>query len=154
MWITSHTSRAKKAYIDDDIHHGSHYIGLGSYNSTSLLRKIKEAGENLNDGIKMTKRGHNVSLANRIKENPKAFYTNIKNNRVSRKGVDPGQGKGSNLFQEPEEKGEVSNEHFALIFTKRNREGCADVLEHIHIKNKYMLDLFKNIKVDKYQVGQ
>ena len=51
-----------------------------------------------------------MSLADRIKENPMAFYTYIRNTRVARERVGPLKDKGGKLCVEPKEVGEILNE--------------------------------------------
>ena len=49
--------------------------------------EYKESRKKLKQGVRRAKRGLEISLASRIKENPKAFYTYIKSKRVARKKV-------------------------------------------------------------------
>ena len=48
-----------------------------------------------------------MSLADRIKENPKAFYTYVRNKRVVRERIGPLGDKGGELCLEPKEVGEI-----------------------------------------------
>ena len=52
----------------------------------------KESRKKLKQGVRRAKRGHKKSLGSRIKVNPKAFYTYIKNKRVG-----PLEDRGGNL---------------------------------------------------------
>ena len=69
--------------------------------------EYKESRNKLKQGVRRAKRGNEKALASRIKENPKAFYTNIKSKRIARERVGPLKDKGGNLCVEPEEMGEV-----------------------------------------------
>ena len=48
-------------------------------------------------------------MANRIKENPKAFYSYVKSKRVARERVGPLKDSGGDLCMEPEEMGKILN---------------------------------------------
>ena len=52
------------------------------------LEEYSESRRELKHEIRRAKRGHEMSLANRVKENPKAFYAYIRSKRKSR----PAQG--------------------------------------------------------------
>eukprot|EP00061_Rhincodon_typus_P005144 g24309.t1 len=104
----------------------------------------------------MGKKGHEKLLANRIKENPKTFYTYIKSKRVARERTGPVKDKGGNLCVEPEEVGEVLNEYFVSVFAKDKelvegdlREGTVEFTGQVAI-NKEQVCILKSIKVDKY----
>lgn len=77
--------------------------------------RVKESQEAMRD--KRTKRNHEMSLTSGIKENPKAFYTFIKNEWVTRERFGPLEDKGGTLL-ESENVGEVLNKYFALKFPK------------------------------------
>jgi len=51
--------------------------------------EYKESRKKGKQGVSRAKRGHENSLASRIKENPKALYTYIKSKRVARERVGP-----------------------------------------------------------------
>ena len=96
-------------------------------------------------------------MASRIKENPKAFYTYIKNKRVARERVGPLKDKGGNQCVEPKEMGEVLNEYFASVFIKEkdlvddeSGKGCVNSFSHVEIKKEEVLGFLRNIKVDKF----
>eukprot|EP00061_Rhincodon_typus_P018579 g47801.t1 len=97
-----------------------------------------------------------MSLASRIKENPKACYLYIRRKRVASARVNPLKDKGGNLCIELEKVGEVLNEYFTLVFTKEKdmgddkiREGYVDILDNVNIKKEEVLGILKIIKVDK-----
>jgi len=105
--------------------------------------------------VRRVNRGHEKSLANRIKENPQEFYSYVKSKRVARERVDPLRDSGGNLCMKPEELGDILSEHFASVFTKEkylvdeeSRVGCLNILGHVDIK-KEVLGVLKGIKVDK-----
>eukprot|EP00061_Rhincodon_typus_P007073 g28375.t1 len=57
---------------------------------------------------------------------------------------------------DPEEVGDVLNKYFASVFTKEKdmddgkvREKYIDILGHVNIKEKEVLGVLKNIKIDK-----
>ena len=87
-----------------------------------------------------------MSLADRIKKNPKAFYTYVRNKRVVRERIGPLRDKGGELCLEPKEVGEILNEYFASVFTKERDTligsvsgGCVDLLEQISITREEVL---------------
>eukprot|EP00061_Rhincodon_typus_P012655 g38532.t1 len=95
-----------------------------------------------------------MTLANRVKEDPKAFYTFIKK-RITRQKIGPLKDKGGNLSLEAENVDEILNEYFALVFTQEKdmeeSEICvehANMLRHFEIKKEVVLDLLKSIKMD------
>ena len=78
-------------------------------------------------------------MADRIKENPKAFYSYVRNKRVVREKVGPLRDKSGELCFEPKV-GEILNEYFASVFTKERdvltggvSEGSVDPSEKISI---------------------
>eukprot|EP00061_Rhincodon_typus_P002472 g17659.t1 len=73
-----------------------------------------------------------MSLANRVKENPKGFV-------------------------EPQEVGGILNEYFVLVFTKEKdmtnvevRDECVNILENVNILKEVVLGFLTCIMIDKY----
>jgi len=92
----------------------------------------------------------------RIKENPKAFYSYVRNKRMARVRVGLIRDSGGNLCLESEEVEEVLNEYFASVFTgERDFVACedsvkqADMLEPVDVKKEEVLGIFKNMRIDK-----
>eukprot|EP00061_Rhincodon_typus_P005637 g25399.t1 len=99
-----------------------------------------------------------MTLARRVKENPKAFHRYIKNRRITREKVGPLKDKEGNLCLDAENVGKILNENFASVFTQEkdmeDSEICeehANMLGHFEIKKEVVLDLLKSIKVNKSQ---
>eukprot|EP00061_Rhincodon_typus_P008863 g31857.t1 len=97
-----------------------------------------------------------MTLASRVKENPKAFYRYIKNKRVTKEKVGPLKDKGGNLYLEAEDMGKILNENFASVFTQEKDMEYSEIsveranmLGHFVIKKQVVLDLLRSIKVDK-----
>eukprot|EP00061_Rhincodon_typus_P011433 g36429.t1 len=97
-----------------------------------------------------------MTLASRVKENPKTFYRYIKNKRTTREKVGPRKDKGGNLYLEAENVGEILNEYFASVFTQEkdmvdseNSVEHANMLGQFEIKKEVVLDFLKSNKVDK-----
>jgi len=59
----------------------------------------------------------NFSIADRIKENPKAFYA-LRKKRVAQERVCPLKDSGGNLCLQQDKVGEQLNEYFASVSTK------------------------------------
>eukprot|EP00061_Rhincodon_typus_P015388 g43029.t1 len=120
------------------------------------LEVYKESGKELKQRIRRAKRGHEKSLANWIKENPKAFYTYAKSKRVTWERVGPFKDKEGNLCVEPDDVGEVLNEYFVSVFTKEKelveddvREGSVEYQSQVAIKKERVLCILKSMKVDR-----
>ena len=54
------------------------YINFRKLKMDKALEEYKDSREELKQGLRRAKRGHEMSLAGRIKENPKAFYAYIR----------------------------------------------------------------------------
>eukprot|EP00061_Rhincodon_typus_P002959 g18915.t1 len=70
------------------------------------LEGYKVARKELKNGLRRARRRYEKALAGRIKENPKAFYTYVRNKSMARVKVGPIRDSGGNLFKESEEIGE------------------------------------------------
>eukprot|EP00061_Rhincodon_typus_P001110 g13748.t1 len=97
------------------------------------------------------------TLAVRIKENPKAYYTYVRKKRIARVRVGPIRDSGGNMCAESEEIGEVLNEYFASVFTsERVIDFCedsmewADMLEQVDVRKEDVLEIMKNMRIDKF----
>eukprot|EP00061_Rhincodon_typus_P003667 g20667.t1 len=106
--------------------------------------------------IRKAKRGREVSLANKIKENPKAFVAYIRRKRVARERVGPLKGKGEKLRMEPQEVEEILNKYFVLVFTKEKdmsdievRDEFVNTVENVNVLKEEFLGILNCIKVDK-----
>eukprot|EP00061_Rhincodon_typus_P006131 g26439.t1 len=104
--------------------------------------------------------GLKVDKSDKIKKNPKTFYTYVRNNRMARMRVGPIRDSGGTLCMESEEVGEVLNECFASVFTSENDlDICedsvkkADMLEQVDVRKEDMLDILKTMRIDK-SLGQ
>jgi len=82
LWITgdimSRVRKKKEAFVNAR-RLGTHEVSVD----------YKESRKKLKQGVRRAKRGHEMSLASRIEENPKGFYTYIKSKRVARERVGP-----------------------------------------------------------------
>ena len=132
------------------------YVRSRQLKTEGALEKYKESRKELKQGIRRAKRSHEMTLADRIKENPKAFYSYVRNKRVVREKVGPLRDKSGELCLEPKEVGEILNEYFASVFTKERdvltgsvSEVSVDPLEKISITREEVLGLLGNIKTDK-----
>ncbi|XP_059504833.1 chitin synthase chs-1-like [Stegostoma tigrinum] len=115
---------------------------------------LKHIRKELKQGIRRAKRGLEKSVANTIKENPKAFYTYMKRKRGAGESFGPLNDKGGNLSVEPEEVGELLNEYFVIVFMKEKelveddlREGSVEFLTEVASKTEEVLCILKSIKV-------
>ena len=72
---------------------------VNSATSSARINATKCFG--LKQGIRRAKRSHKMTLADRIKENPKAFYSYIRNKRVVREKSDLSGTKVGNYAQTP-----------------------------------------------------
>ncbi|XP_067904856.1 uncharacterized protein [Heterodontus francisci] len=131
------------------------YLRLRKQGSDRALEGYKVARKELKNGLRRARRGHEKVLAGRIKENPKAFYTYVRNKRMTRVRVGPIRDSGGNLCLESEEVGEVLNEYFASVFTsERDLVVCedsvkqADMLEQVDVKED-VLEILKDMRIDK-----
>ncbi|PLS49478.1 hypothetical protein CYV29_15670, partial [Carnobacterium maltaromaticum] len=132
------------------------YIRSRRLMKDEALKEYRECRTNLKRGIKRAKRGHEISLANRVKENPKAFYSYIRSKRVTRERIGPLKDKGGKLCVESEKMGEILNEYFASVFTEERdmtdvevRNRCLITLGQVGIRREEVLGILKGIKVDK-----
>eukprot|EP00061_Rhincodon_typus_P014606 g41725.t1 len=97
-----------------------------------------------------------MALANKVKDNPKAFYAYNRRKRIAREKVEPLKDKGGKVYVEPQEVGEILNEYFVTVFTKKKdmtdvelRDECVDTLEKVNILKEEVLGMLNCIKVDK-----
>ncbi|XP_067869988.1 uncharacterized protein [Heterodontus francisci] len=132
------------------------YVRSRQLGSSESLEEYRGCRTTLKKEIRRAKRGHEISLADNIKKNPKRFYKYIKSKRVARERVGPLTDQCGNLRVEPQEMGEVLNEYFASVFTFEKvmeasefKGGNSDILEHINITKEDVLEALKHIKVDK-----
>ena len=79
--------------------------------------------------IRRTKRGYDMDLAGKIKENSKRFYSYIKSKRVARERIDPLKNQYGHLCVEPQEMGEIFNEYFSSVFTAESTMGAQEIRE-------------------------
>ncbi|MBB6725585.1 hypothetical protein [Proteus mirabilis] len=93
------------------------YVRYRQDRSSESLEEYKESRSILKREIRRAKRGHEIALANRVKENPKGFYKYIKDKRVTRERIGPLKDQQGGLCVEPQEMGEILNEYFASVFT-------------------------------------
>ena len=112
----------------------------------------------LKRGVRRAKRGHEMLLAGRIKENPKAFYSYVRKKRVVREKIGPLRDIAGELCLEPKEIGEILNEYFASVFTKEKdvltgsvSEGGVDPLERISITREEVLGFLGTLKLTNPQ---
>jgi len=132
------------------------HLRLRKQGSDRALESYKAARKELKNGLRRARRGHEKALADRIKENPKAFYSYIRGKRMARVRIGPIRDSEGNLCLESEEVGEVLNEYFASVFTsERDLVVCedsvkqADMLEHVVVKKGDVLEILKNMRTDK-----
>ena len=65
------------------------YIRSRQLKTDEALEEYAESRKELKQGVRRAKRGHAMSLADRIKENLKAFYIYVRNKRVVRERIGP-----------------------------------------------------------------
>ncbi|XP_059809285.1 uncharacterized protein LOC132382840 [Hypanus sabinus] len=99
---------------------------------------------------------YEVGLANKVKVNPKGFYSYIKSKRIVRDKIGPLENQSGQLCVEPKEMGEILNDFFSSVFTKEKDielskvwETSKEVMEPMTIKEVEVLALLRNLKVDK-----
>eukprot|EP00061_Rhincodon_typus_P003669 g20671.t1 len=83
-------------------------------------------------------------------------YNAVRNKRIARLRVGPIRNSGGNLCLESEEVGDVLTEYFASVFTsERDLVACqdsvkqADMLERVNVRKEDVLEILKNMKIDK-----
>ena len=94
------------------------YVRMRLEGSGSALESFRLARRELKRELRRAKRGHEKTLADRIKENPKAFYRYVKNRRLVRARLGPVTDSRGKLCVEPEEIGEALNQYFSSVFTQ------------------------------------
>eukprot|EP00061_Rhincodon_typus_P015194 g42732.t1 len=106
--------------------------------------------------IRRARRGHEIALANRIKENPKGFYKYIKDKRVTKDRIGPLKDQQGSLCVETEEMGETPNEYFASVFIvekdmndRERGEINSDIMKNVLTTEEEVLDILKCMKVGK-----
>eukprot|EP00061_Rhincodon_typus_P001883 g16036.t1 len=116
-------------------------------------RALEDSRKELENGLR-PRRGYEKALAGRIKENPKEFYTCVRNKRMARVRVGPIRDSGRNLCAELEEVGEVLNEYFVSVFTSEtDLDVCedsvkqADMLEQVDFRKEDVLEILKNMRI-------
>ncbi|XP_072335049.1 multiple inositol polyphosphate phosphatase 1b isoform X1 [Scyliorhinus torazame] len=132
------------------------YVRLRKQGSDRALEGYKIARRELKKGIRRAKRGHEQSLAGRIKENPKAFYTYVRNMRMTRARVGPIKDSSGRLCIESEEIGEVLNKYFSSVFTNERGHIVGEdsvkqtgKLEEILVRTEDVLGILKSLRIDK-----
>eukprot|EP00061_Rhincodon_typus_P002054 g16490.t1 len=93
------------------------YLTLRKQGSDRAPESYKVARKILKNGLRRARSGYEKASAGRIKENPMAFYTYVRNKRMDRVKVGPIRDTGGNLCAESEEIGKVLNEYFASVLT-------------------------------------
>ena len=132
------------------------YVRMRKQGSVGSLEGYKVARNGLKKGLRRARRGHEKSLAGQIKENPKAFYSYVRNKRMTRVMLGPVKDSSGNLCMESEEIGEAMNEYFSSVFTKERGHVFedesviqADRLEEVDVLREDVLAILKNLRVDK-----
>eukprot|EP00061_Rhincodon_typus_P001606 g15260.t1 len=132
------------------------YLRLRKQRSDRAREGDKVARKELKNGLRRARRGYEKASAVRIKQNPKAFYTYVRNNRMARVRVGPIRFSGGNLCAESEDVGEVLNEYFASVFTnERDLDICedsmnqAEMLKQVDVRKENVLEILKNMRIDK-----
>eukprot|EP00061_Rhincodon_typus_P003200 g19519.t1 len=96
-----------------------------------------------------------MSLASRVKENPKAFYAYVRRKTVTNETVGPLKDEGGKLYVELQEVGEILNEYFVSVFTENDmnnvevRNECVNTLENVNILKEEVLGILNCIKIGK-----
>eukprot|EP00061_Rhincodon_typus_P001467 g14874.t1 len=132
------------------------YLSLRKQGLDRALEVHKVARKELKNGLRRARREYEKTLASTIKENPKAFYAYVRSKRMARVRVGPVRDSGGNLCMEPEEVGEILNEHFASVFTsEKDLDVCedrmkqADMLEQVYVRKEDVLEILKNMRIDE-----
>ena len=132
------------------------YVGMRKQGSDGSIEGYKLARSELKKGLRRARRGHEKSLAGRIKENPKAFYSYVRNKRMTRVRLGPVKDSSGNLCMESVEIGEVMNEYFSSVFTKERGHVFeeekvlqANRLEEVDVRREDVLAVLNKLKVDK-----
>eukprot|EP00061_Rhincodon_typus_P002012 g16373.t1 len=135
------------------------YLRLRKQGSDRALEINKVARKELKNGLRRARRGYEKALVGRIKDNPKAFYTYVRNKSMARVRVGPVRVSRRNLCMESEEVEEVEdvlNEYFTSVFTsERDPDVCedsmkqADMLEQVDVRKEDVLRILKNMRIDK-----
>eukprot|EP00061_Rhincodon_typus_P001044 g13550.t1 len=130
------------------------YLRLRKQGSDRALECYKLARKELKNWLRRARRGYEKALAGSIKENPKVFYTYVRNKKMTTVRVGLIRDSGGNLFLESEEVWEVLNEYFASVFTsERDLVVCedsvkqADMLEQVEVRKEDVLEILKNMRI-------
>lgn len=112
--------------------------------SDKALEEYKGGRKEVKQEIRSAKRGHEISLASRGKENPNAFYTYIRSKRIAKERIGSLKHKGRHLCEEQEGVARLActlhriwmivrhKEPQVLVFQKRQSVGLTQqVRQHI-----------------------
>ena len=132
------------------------YVKMRREGSVRALESYKLVRKELKRVLRRARRGHEKTLAGRIKENPKAFYRYVRNKRLIRARLGPVKDRSGKLCVEPEEMGEALNEYFSSVFTQEkvivveeNSDSQAFRLDEIEVHKEEVLALLESMKIDK-----
>eukprot|EP00061_Rhincodon_typus_P006250 g26696.t1 len=132
------------------------FLRLRKQGLDRALESYRVARKELKNGLRRARSGFEKALAGRIKENPKVFYTYVRDKRMARVRVGLIRVIGGNLCVESEETEEVLNEYFASVFTSetdfvvcKDIVKQADVIEQVVVKKEDVIEILKNLRIDK-----
>jgi len=116
--------------------------------SSGSLEEYRGCRSRVKREIRRTKRGHEIYLADKAKENPKCFCKYIKGKRVTRERVEPLKDQQGHLCAHPQEMGEIRNEYFSSAFTVEKSKNVgelgeinSDALRSVHITENGVLEV-------------
>ena len=83
-------------------------------------RKYRQIRNQVTGQIRKAKKEYEYRLAERIKEQPKAFYSYVNSKRLTKDNVGPLEDANGNLIDSDEEMSCILNDYFSSVFTREN----------------------------------
>ncbi len=115
----------------------------------NALNQYKSLRNQITNDIRKAKRKFEMNLADRIKEDPKTFYSYVRSKRISKESIGPLVNESGNITEDNHEMGRILNKYFASVFTVEDTRNI-DTL--IPIVNKNLQVTLENVEITNTKI--
>ena len=115
----------------------------------NALNQYKSLRNQITNDIRKAKRKFEMNLADRIKEDPKTFYSYVRSKRISKESIGPLVNESGNITADNHEMGRILNKYFASVFTVEDTRNI-DTL--IPIVNKNLQVTLENVEITNTKI--
>ena len=106
--------------------------------------KFKKIRNEITSEIRKEKKAFEEKLADKIKIDPKSFYSYVRSKSKTKCKVGPLKDSKGALITDMEEMAEILNKSFASMFTKENFENIPDMRSMVNSRGILLMDIVFN----------